>query len=243
MRLDRDFLASIDKGLDGWLLTPAAELTAGIMEHQDDTGVAGPVLEIGVWRGKYLSLLHKLSTERVFGIDVFRYGNSEDEVYRNISSFCGADHRLQLFTSDSSDLSKSKIDSLLGSQKMRYISIDGSHEGDFVYHDLILAEHLLASGGVIALDDFINLRAIGVCEGAYRYFLTRNDGRLRPFAYCGNKLFISRADHQEMYRDAAVTFMKADPELEVSKLYKAWLTHGEHVVNLKLLGVQCLVLS
>lgn len=242
MPLDRDFMQNVNAKIEGWLLDDAAQLTFGLMDYQDAIGCAGATLEIGVWRGKYLSLLHQATKGPVFGIDIFRYGNTEDEVYETFRAAFGEGHRLKLSHLSSTDLSPAGLTDLVGGNRMRWISIDGSHEGDAVCHDLVLAESLLADHGVIAVDDFLNSRAIGVSEGAYRYFLKVGEGRLMPFACCGNKLFVARSADYANLHAAALKFLADNPDLTMSQTFETWRKNGDHWVDFVLLGAKCLVL-
>lgn len=60
--------------IDGWLADPAAIFTAHLMHVQTHRQVDGGVLELGVYRGKYLALLYLCSAEAqrpVLGVDIF----------------------------------------------------------------------------------------------------------------------------------------------------------------------------
>jgi hypothetical protein len=107
----------------------------------------------------------------------------------------------------------------------------------------MVAEALLADRGIIALDDFLNSRAIGVSEGACRYFLQHSGGRLIPFAYCGNKLFMARQAAISFYRDATLHFLSNNPELPVSRAFSEFARQGDAWVEQELLGTKCLILS
>jgi hypothetical protein len=240
---DLHFIETVLPKIDGWLLNEAAQLTAGLLRAQSRFCVAGAILEIGVWRGKYLALLYHASTERVVGIDIFRYGNKEADIYSAFEEAFGSRDRLVLACADSATLSPSDLAALAGTAQMRWISIDGSHDADAVCKDLILSEAVLAEQGVIAVDDFLNSRAIGVSEGAYRFFLNENPNRLVPFAYCANKLFVTRADAHEFYRNQTLAFLSADQELPLSQEFFRWKKNGDNWVDFDLLGSKCLVLT
>ena len=243
MPIDRDFMQNVNAKIEGWLMDDAAYLTFGLMDYQNSIGLSKKAaLEIGVWRGKYLSLLHQTTKGPLFGLDIFKYGNTEAEVYETFRVAFGEDHRLMLKTVSSTHLTPAGLSEVVERNSMRWISIDGSHEGDAVCHDLILAESMLADHGVIAVDDFLNGRAIGVSEGAYRYFLTVGAGRLTPFACCGNKLFVARsADYADLHA-ATLHFLSENPDLDMSKTYETWRKNGDHWVDFALLGAKCLVL-
>jgi hypothetical protein len=80
----------------------------------------------------------------------------------------------------------------------RFISVDGSHEKDDVYLDLILCEQALVVGGIIAVDDFLNPLAIGVNEAVHTYFMVPR--RLVPFAYIPNKLLLCHRSQAGDYK-------------------------------------------
>jgi hypothetical protein len=126
---------------------------------------------------------------------------------------------------------------------MRWISIDGGHTADSVCNDLILAEAVLADRGVVAVDDFLNSRAIGVSEGTYQFFLNKNSNCLVPFAYCGNKLFVCRRAAHEFYQSMTLQFLHDNQQLPLSQTYFSWKSKGDNWVNFDLLGHKCLVLS
>jgi hypothetical protein len=228
--------------IEGWLLPEAAHLTIGLMRIQDSHNVNGAVLEIGVWRGKYLSVLYHASKGRVFGIDIFEWGNTEAEVGANFARVFGERSRLTLLRANSKDLTPAQIADFAG-EGLRFISIDGAHTPDAVCHDIGLAAALLVDHGIIALDDFLNSRAIGVSEGAYRYFIEHNRGRLTPFAYCGNKLFIARREAADFYSDATLQFLSENGDLPVSRTFAEFAARGDAWVKQELLGRKCLILS
>ena len=96
---------------------------------------------------------------------------------------------------------------LLGADP-RFISIDGSHECDDVFWDLRLAEDMLAPRGLVAVDDFMNMVAMGVNVGVHKFFATPRN--LAPFAYTSNKLFLCRPQLAPSYRHAFEQMVVAD---------------------------------
>ena len=113
--------------------------------------MAGAILEIGVWRGKYLALLYHASTERVVGVDIFQYGNKKTEIRSAFEQAFGSCDRLVLTCADSATLSPSDLAALAGTTQMRWISIDGSHDAEAVCKDLILSEAVLLSKALLLL--------------------------------------------------------------------------------------------
>jgi hypothetical protein len=80
----------------------------------------------------------------------------------------------------------------------RFLSIDGSHEKDDVYLDLLLGEELLGPGGIVAVDDFLNPLTIGVNEAVNIYLTVPR--RVVPFAYVANKLLLCHRSYVENYK-------------------------------------------
>jgi hypothetical protein len=103
-----------------------------------------------------------------------------------------------------------------------------------------LAQKLLHDGGIIAVDDFLNPRAIGVSEGTYRFFL-ESEPSLRPFAYCANKLYLAEPRYHDRYASAFWTLAKEFPELPMIQAFNRWLQMGRNYVEQDLLGNKVLL--
>ena len=59
---------------------------------------------------------------------------------------------------------------------------------------------MLAARNLVAVDDFMNMIAMGVNVGVHKFFATPRN--LAPFAYTRNKLFLSRPELAPSYRHA-----------------------------------------
>ena len=206
------FLAERVEPIQGWLHQEAALLTAHLVGVQRELGLAGPTLEIGVFRGKYLSVLYKLSQqdELVFGVDLF-VGATDlnvplDLVRTNITTACGDAGRLKILATDSLLLTADGLQAE-GADNLRFVSIDGGHIRELVLHDLEVAYPLLRPGGVIALDDAFNHTTPGVTEGLTEFFF-RFKPKLAPFAHCYNKLFLTTPDFHKQYLDQTWKFVE-----------------------------------
>jgi len=206
----RKFLTTHVDPIPGWLHMEAALLTGHLARAQRSLGIAGPTLEIGVYKGKYLAVLYALSgeDERVVGIDLF-IGSSNlpkdvRAVHDNIARACGDSRRLDVVVADSMELDSGILEGHTGG-KARFISIDGGHTREIVFKDLESATPLLARGGIMALDDVYNFSTPGVAEGVANFFLSRKPA-LAPFAACYNKLFVTHPDFHGRYLAEAVRF-------------------------------------
>ncbi|MCP5119937.1 MAG: hypothetical protein GY953_54765, partial [bacterium] len=66
--------------IEGWCLDNAAYLTTALLNYQARRQWPGGVVEIGVFRGKYLSVLYRKARARgakTLGVDVFEGCTSE----------------------------------------------------------------------------------------------------------------------------------------------------------------------
>jgi hypothetical protein len=71
---DRRFIETRLSELTGWLDANAAYFTAYMLNAQHAANIKGPVLEIGVFAGKFLMLLHYLGRRHgtiTVGVDIF----------------------------------------------------------------------------------------------------------------------------------------------------------------------------
>ena len=208
----RDFLASRVEPIPGWLNVEAALLTARLAHAQRKAELLGPTLEIGVFKGKYLSVLYELSQigELVLGVDLFVgavfTSAVVEEVRANVAVACGENARLRLLVADSLKLSVDQLLENAGRKEFRFISVDGGHTREVVLNDLELAYSALQPGGIIALDDAFNHTTPGVIEGATEFFFRRKP-RLAPFAHCYNKLFLTTPDYHGRYLRETLEFV------------------------------------
>lgn len=207
-----NFIATRVETIPGWLHPEAALFTAHLARAQHAMQVAGPTLEIGVYKGKYLSVLYKVSHphETVLGVDLFIGASNSEEVVAlvrsNIAAACGEASRLKIVVSDSMQLTSDRMVAEAGGELFRFISIDGGHTAEVVLHDLETAYPALREGGIMALDDIFNPGVPGVVEGIAEFFLRRKPA-LAPFAYCYNKLFVTTPEFHARYLREALTFL------------------------------------
>lgn len=224
-QVDRENLDAIE----GWLSPHAMIFTQHLIQLQRENGWISGVLELGVFKGKYLSLLAQQVAEAdvpVVGVDAFleRFGVKLPDEWRDyaekairdaVAKVGGSERSLTLIAGFTSEVS---LDRLLDLCPARYsfISVDAGHDAEDVEHDTGMADHLLADHGVVAFDDIYNAVCPGVAEGFIRYMI-HSDG-LAPFATAGNKVFACRpAMHGAYYsfsKSLARNIKEAAPEME-----------------------------
>lgn len=209
----RRFHAEVVTTIDGWLEPFCALWTMALLDAQARHGIGGGLLEIGVYRGRYLAILLRAGIatgEHVVGIDTFEHvPQTEVEAGMRRHFGDGAD-RLRLIAARSDAADPAAVREALGAPA-RFISVDGSHEVADVVHDMGLAAALVAPKGVVAADDFLNPLTLGVNEGVNRYLATGQTA-LAPFAYAANKLFLCAPDMTPTYKAVFQQFCEQSDE-------------------------------
>jgi hypothetical protein len=188
--------------VEGWLGDRMWQIVNVIGTILDTNGVHGNIAEFGVHHGLFLFLLNTLRNEDelCFAIDVF------DEQRLNVD--CSGRGSLSVFLShvetlmasqqrsfrvvqrDTTSFSIIDIVNLFEKKGVKFFSIDAGHTVQHACNDLTLAQEVLVSGGVIALDDYMSVHWPGVTEGFYRFMHFQNR-RLKPFLFFQNKLFLT----------------------------------------------------
>jgi len=214
-------------GIDGWLGPEAADLTIRLCRLQAALGLRTGVLELGVYRGKYLALLaalHGGAGLPLVGVDLFieRIGQgipAEHVPYivaGIVDSILGAAPDATpplILHARTQDLDGP---ALLAHCPAGYsfISVDAGHEAEDVANDLALAGDALSPGGIVALDDALSLALPGVAERLFRYLSAGGTDKLAAFATCANKLFLCRPDMHATYLAYAAWLLTLEGQAE-----------------------------
>jgi hypothetical protein len=208
--LKYQFLEQVVRKLDGWLLDAACIRTLDLLEFQEDLGLPGPLLEIGVYGGKYFSVLLRsaqVTGAKVVGVDTFQF-KPLDEVKAALEAQTRRCRTPPTFIArPSSECDAQFLLQQLGAPP-RFVSVDGSHERNDVFWDMRLTEAILANEGLVAVDDFLNPMTLGVNEALHLFFAQPRN--LAPVAYVANKLFLSRPAWAKRYRDHLEAVVTAD---------------------------------
>lgn len=230
MHKDYSLYPKIEK-IAGWLTEPGALRSIDILDWQRTKGISGGLLEIGVFCGKYFALLMdsaRQASDPVLGIDTFQYA-PPDRVRKEMEGVFGTGamtDSVTLWQRRSDSVRPEEIEAAIG--QCRFVSIDGAHDYQSVYLDLVLAESVLSPSGIISVDDFLNPLTIGVNE-AVNAFLSQ-PRRVEPVAYISNKLFLAHREIAEELRGAVETmFAKGGDAL--SKAFNARRKNGRHHIE------------
>lgn len=201
----KSFYDTVVTSIPGWLEESTAYRTFDMLEWQEQSGVKGPLFEIGIFAGRYFSILVESGARNndiVLGLDTFQYV-ALPAVKKHLQPVLKEGRDIRFLEGFSTSFTDRELLTLMDGQKPRFISIDGSHERDDVFWDLRLAEQLLAPLGIVAVDDFLNPLTLGVNDAVNSFFGSPRN--LCPFAYIRNKLFLCRPGHA----DAAMKFFES----------------------------------
>lgn len=232
------------KSIPGWLHDVAGEATLALLDHQAKSGMRGPVVEIGVFGGRYLALLADRAnavSDPTVGIDIYIYID-EASVISHLRSVGVATDLVRLVKADSAGLDAAGFERVSGG-KPRFISVDGDHAAKAVHHDLTLVRDAMARDGICAIDDFLNPLAFGVNEGVNSFFQRGEAGELRPVCYTGGKLFISFPEHVEAYRSVLEQFARTDEALAETRRFRELDAQNRAYVMQPLFGFDVLVIG
>jgi Methyltransferase domain len=191
-----------------------------LLSRQDDLGVAGDLLEIGVLNGKSATLiaLYARAHEKLVLVDPAL----RREAVAAVESIHANNN---VHVRDFSQNLRRHPEMADRHGCFRWIHIDGEHSGPAVRNDLEIAVELVAPGGIICLDDFFTPAYPQITAAVFEFLASRR-GRLQLFLVGYNKGYICNAEdapgmlaflrdevpHEYARREFEVTLWKtADP--------------------------------
>ena len=190
-----------------------AELIVHLSDAQHERSVSGDLLEIGTWHGRTSVLLGSLADEgeELQVCDLFETAPPTEAGQRELElggerSMCRRaefEATYERFHAKPPVIHECSSEELTEAQlgpNFRFVHIDGSHLYETVLHDLALARSVLTKGGIVAVDDIINLGHLGVAAAVWNDALA--DG-LEPFACTPAKLYAT-LDEDDAARYASV---------------------------------------
>jgi predicted O-methyltransferase YrrM len=173
--------------LSGWLRPEAAATWSCLFAFQEERGIRGDLMEIGIFKGKSAALiaLHAGPQEKVMLVDPMLRREATDAIQD-----IGISGEVVLIRDLSENLAgHQQVMSRIG--HFRWIHVDGEHSLRAVANDLRISARLLAEDGVICLDDFMSSCYPQVTIAAFR-FLERLEGEFTLFLCGFNKGYICR---------------------------------------------------
>jgi len=169
-----------------------------LLAFQEKSGAKGGILEIGTYKGKSAVILgsHLRDGERLVLVDINDYlDRTAIEPIKDSTDFIIAP----------SEKLKSALPRYRAKRKsFRFIHIDASHGYHETFHELQMAEELLAPLGIIAMDDFANLNYSQNIAAIFKYLYTANT-RLTIFLATDEKAYLCRKSDFTKFEDFILT--------------------------------------
>ena len=170
--------------IPGWFYSDDVALFRKLNELQQDSGLTGDLLEIGVFEGKSAILLGYFLAqgERLVLCDNFQQGEG---VRERLETRWRAYHDQlpEILMHSSTRLDAEKL-----GKTFRLIHIDGSHDYAMVKSDIQLARETIKDGGIIIFDDYMHTGFPGVAAAVWEEITS---GGLTPFVLTQMKLYAS----------------------------------------------------
>jgi len=234
------FIKSIVEPIPGFLEPFTAVTTMDLLDMQNENWVVGPTFEIGVYGGKYLSVLARgaaTAGDLCVGLDPYLHFTPE-QVKEHLAPITGLN--LHLMQTLSGNVCAEDLQTVL-LKRPRFIDVDGSHDRDDVIYDLRMCEQIIHPQGILAVDDWYNVHDAGVAEAFYRFF---GDGTksLVPFAYTANKLLMSSRAMAPAYKARIEEFVTKDTEFATSRNFQDRSKINRRMVETNVLGFETLIL-
>jgi Methyltransferase domain len=202
--------------VEGW----CSYLNIAFLREMDELlfadSVDGGVGEIGIHHGKQFIALHNLmsSGAKSLAIDVFgaqefnldQSGSGDRAKFlENLAAWGANPENCVVVERDSLSLRARDLDELHKAVgDLKFFGIDGCHEVEHTISDMHAAMSLVAHGGVIVLDDFLNPDFPGVHQAVAYLFINGRPG-IAPFVIGQNKLYLTQVSHHSRYLNAAKT--------------------------------------
>jgi predicted O-methyltransferase YrrM len=229
------------RDIRGWFGRTDARLFRGILESQAETE-PGDLVEIGAFLGKSAVVIgnHLRQGERFVVIDLFgdmsllgATAGDEDNRAENQQSYprltrerfeanyLALHDELPVVVQAPSD----RIMEHVAPASVRFVHVDASHLYEPVAEDCRSVKKMLRPGGVVAFDDWRNMKCPGVAAAIWESVAT--DG-LIPVAVSPNKLYAVHSGADEVL-DSLRAITAADPDW--------WLVAEHQVMGHTVLGI------
>lgn len=165
-----------------------------MLAFQESIVARGDILEIGIFKGKSAALLgtHLRDGERLTLVDV-------EDILDPAAAAPFAD-KVDLILAPSSQLRTAmpRYEERRGT--FRFIHIDASHDFEDTFHELAMAEELLAPRGIISMDDFANLHYAQNIAAIFKYLYSTPTSLMLPLV-TDEKCYLCHKDSFEEFSD------------------------------------------
>lgn len=212
-----------EDGSDEWLSIIDGWLGVLLLEYLRDSATITEtnVLEVGVWKGAWTSVILKnIEKVRGFGIDPFPgRPDFENNLLSRLESI-GLGGRFELFRTWGELNKRSAV-----AEEFSLIHIDGEHSETAVASDLRFASKCLTDRGMIVIDDWRHFWFPGIASAMYRFV---HESEFAIFAVSENKAYLVKEKfHAEMQEQLRPVIENA-LGMSVWTSWEEWDTNREY---------------
>jgi hypothetical protein len=207
--IDRYLTNGYDR-LPGMSSRFAAAICGHVIQRQTALGIAGDVVEIGTFEGRFLIALALglAPGEHALGIDVFEWPDAGvlDRFLANCDRQALSRSRCRPWKTNSASIAIPDLRSRLGGRAARFVHIDGDHSPAGLRHDLDLAHGVLEPRGVVCVDDMLHPRYPTLVTAVLDYVDQYREMRVmciidRQDIVAAAKFLICRAECVSLYEE------------------------------------------
>lgn len=198
--MDQVFAASskLSGSVDGMLSPFSMAAMDSLLAFQGEQGIKGDMVELGVFRGRSAVIM----ASRTSPEETLHLYDRADYFDRDALARTGT--TLSFNIRDTFSLSAHSFREC----GVRFCHIDTGHSFDATLHEIGLADHMLASNGILCLDDFTNLDYSQVLAATYKYLFTAETD-LKIFMVTSEKAYLCRQPAFQLYAGAVLDSMIA----------------------------------
>lgn len=180
-----------------------------LLEWQNASGLAGDLVEIGVWSGQTFALLATTTRagQNAIGIDISEAWllASRDRA-THVCRRLGVNSGIQCIQGSSAHpLMAGLLQKVVGSSGIRFAHIDGEHSCDLVHSDARLLQNLMSPWGIICFDDCFSLACPGVTEAFFKFSF---ESDWVPLLFTPNKAYLVNRRYFRYYRTHVIEMHK-----------------------------------
>jgi hypothetical protein len=138
----------------------AAAICGRLIQRQSALGIAGDVVEIGTFEGRFFiaMALGLAADEKALGIDVFDWPDAGvlDRFLANCDTHRLVRDRFAAWKANSRSIRVADLRRKLANRRSRFFHIDGNHSYQSLSNDLALAHAVLHPQGIVCIDDMLH---------------------------------------------------------------------------------------
>lgn len=207
--------------VEHWRPLKTQLLTQILIDAQRKENAVTGVLELGVYRGWFLSLLcgcvEGLDVPAI-GVDAFiehdgtkltleNQRQAEGRIQEAIAAVTGHPSRATIIDAHTSEVSVDTLRSFAPSG-FSFIGLDGGSDAADRRVDLAIAASTLSDGGAVLYNDLFAAHVPGSSEGFYTYFFGNTDADLAPFATVATGVLLCRRAMYDFYYGTCVGILE-----------------------------------